>query len=86
MVRKSQAGGYLPEWYFDNMAGMVLETSQFFPSTITVSTYPGWALGCPTASCKPKRRNHDIKELAMPVLGMATNPLALTPTCRVLGR
>lgn len=44
-VRKSQAGGYLPECYFDDMAGMVLETSQFSPSTITVSTYPGWALG-----------------------------------------
>lgn len=56
------------------MAGMVLETSQFFSSTITVSTHPGWALRCPTASCQPKRRNHHANELAMPVLGTATTP------------
>jgi len=55
--------------YLDSLAGMVFETSQFFPSTITVSAYPGWALGCPTACCQPRRRNHHTRGLAMPVMG-----------------
>lgn len=55
MVRKCQAGGYLPEWYSDNMAGMVLETSQFFSSTITVSTYPGYRHARPGHGTTPRQ-------------------------------